>query len=132
MVAKPEGEKPDQKTWFNNFWKQYPRKMGKTLAAKRFKSKIKKQSDYDLLMKALDRYNQYVSNSNIQREYIKHGSTWMGEWEDWLENDIGDAKQQSVKSIDQRIADMNARQGVGIIDVTPGVNASKLLEPSYG
>jgi hypothetical protein len=83
-------------------------------------------------MKALDRYNQYVSNSNIQREYIKHGSTWMGEWEDWLENDIGDAKQSSGLSIDQRIADMNARQGIGVIDVTPSLNASKLLEPSYG
>lgn len=132
LVAKPEEEKPDQKTWFNNFWKQYPRKMGKTLAAKRFKSKIKKQSDYDLLMKALDRYNQYVSNSNIQSEYIKYGSTWMGEWEDWLENDIGETEQRFAKSIDERIADMNARQSIGIIDVTPSANASKLLEPSYG
>jgi hypothetical protein len=132
LVAKPEEEKPDQETWFKNFWGKYPRKMGKTLAAKRFKSKIKKESDYNLLMQALDRYNQYVSSSNIQREYIKHGSTWMGEWEDWLENDIGGTDQQFTKSIDERIADMNARQGLGIIDVTPSVNASKFLEPSYG
>jgi len=132
LVAKPEEEKPDQKAWFNNFWGKYPRKMGKTLAAKRFKSKIKKESDYNLLMQALDRYNQYVSSSNIQREYIKHGSTWMGEWEDWLENDIGGTDQQFTKSIDERIADMNARQRIGIIDVTPSANASKLLEPSYG
>lgn len=127
LVAKPEEEKPDQKAWFNDFWDKYPRKMGKTLAAKRFKSKIKKQSDYELLMQAVDRYNQYISNLNIKREYIKHGSTWMGEWEDWLEIDIGETEQQFAKSIDERIADMNARQGVGIINVTPNNKKAELV-----
>jgi hypothetical protein len=93
--------------------------MGKTLAAKRFNSKIKKESDYKLLMQAIDRYNQYIDNKNIQIEYIKHGSTWMNEWKDWLENDIGDIKQSSWLSIDERIAEMNARQNSNIINVTP-------------
>lgn len=126
VVDKPEEpeEAPNQKTWFKDFWEQYPRnhlgrKMGKTLAAKRFKSKIKKESDYNLLMQALDSYNQYISNSNMNRKFIKHGSTWMNEWEDWLENDIGDVKQSSGLSIDERIAEMNARQKSNIINVTP-------------
>lgn len=131
LVAKPEEEKPDQKAWFNDFWGKYPRKMGKTLAAKRFKSKIKKKSDYELLIQAVDRYNQYISNLNIKREYIKHGSTWMGEWEDWLDNDIGYSKQSSGLSIDQRIADMNARQNLGIINVTPNNKRAELVGVSY-
>jgi len=121
LVAKPEEteEAPNQKTWFNEFWGKYPRKMGKTLASKRFKSKIKKESDYRLLMQAVERYNQYIDNKNIQSEYIQHGSTWMNEWEDWLENDIGDVKQSSGLSIDERIAEMNARQSSNVINVTP-------------
>ncbi len=131
LVAKPERKKPDQETWFNNFWKQYPRKMGKTLATKRFKSKIKKQSDYELLMQAVDRYNQYIDNKNIRGEYIKHGSTWMNEWADWLENDIGDVKQSSGLSIDERIAEMNARQNSNIINVTPYNKQMVLVGGSY-
>src|SRR6056300_1525744 len=72
LVAKPEEteEAPNQKAWFNEFWGKYTRKMGKTLAAKRFKSKIKKESDYRRLMQAIDRYNQYINNKNIKSEYI--------------------------------------------------------------
>ena len=133
LVAKPEEteEASNQKTWFNEFWGKYPRKMGKTLAAKRFKSKIKKESDYRRLMQAIDRYNQYINNKNIQSEYIKHGSTWMNEWEDWLENDIGDVKQSSGLSIDERIAEMNARQNSSIINVTPYNNQMVLVGGSY-
>ena len=129
-VGKPE-EASNQKTWFKEFWVKYPRKMGKTLAAKRFMSKIKKESDYKLLMQAIDRYNQYIDNKNIQSEYIKHGSTWMNEWEDWLENDIGDIKQSSGLSIDERIAEMNARQNLNVINVTPYNNQMVLVGCSY-
>ena len=39
VVAKNEAEETlNQKAWFNEFWGKYPRKMGKTLASKRFKS----------------------------------------------------------------------------------------------
>lgn len=132
VVAKEEaGEAPIQKTWFNEFWEKYPRKMGKTLASKRFKSNIKKESDYRLLMQAIDRYNQYIDNKNIQIEYIKHGSTWMNEWKDWIENDIGDVKQSSGLSIDDRIAEMNARQNSKIINVTPYNSQMVLVGGSY-
>jgi len=136
LVDKPEEEKPDQKAWFKNFWEQYPRnhlgrKIGKTLAAQRFKSKIKKESDYNLLMQALDCYNQYISKSNMNRKFIKHASNWINQWKDWLENDIGDFKQSSGLSIDQRIADMNARQNLGIINVTPNNKRNELAGVSY-
>lgn len=136
LVAKPEEEKTDQETWFNNFWDQYPlnhmgRKMGKKLATQRFKSKIKKESDYNLLMQALDCYNQYISKSNMNRKFIKHVSSWMNQWEDWLENDIGETEQRFAKSIDDRIADMNARQNLGIINVTPNNKKAKLVGVGY-
>jgi len=83
------------------------------------------------LMQAIDRYNQYIKNKNIQSEYIKHGSTWMNEWKDWLENDIGDVKQSSGLSIDERIAEMNARQNSNIINVTPYNNQMVLVGGSY-
>lgn len=129
-------EEPDkasnQKEWFNEFWGKYPRTdVGKTPAAKRFKSKIKKESDYRLLMQAVDRYNQYCINNNKKKEFIKHGATWIGEWEDWLENDIGDVKQSSGLSIDERIAEMNARQNSNIINVTPHNKQMALVGGSY-
>jgi hypothetical protein len=55
----------------------------------------------------------------------------MNEWEDWLENDIGDVKQSSGLSIDERIAEMNARQNLNIINVTPYNKQMVLVGGSY-
>jgi hypothetical protein len=48
-----------------------------------------------------------------------------------LDNDIGDSKQSSGLSIDQRIAEMNARQNLGIINVTPNNKRAELVGVGY-
>lgn len=123
VATKPDEDKAlgisDKSQWFLDFWSKYPRKMGKTVAEKRFKSQIKNHADYQLLIDAVNRYKQYILNNQTQREFIKHGSTWMGEWRDWLEVDIDIDDKPPELSVDDRIANMNARNGLNIIDVTP-------------
>jgi len=79
---------------FEKIWIIYPKKQGKKEALKSFVKARKKGVDFELMLKGLENYNNYITNNHITNKYIKQGSTWFNQ-ECW--ND--DYKVENKKSI---------------------------------
>ena len=75
---------------FENLWGRYPKKDGKKEALRHFKSTVKTMDRFDLISKALDNYIESIKGVN--RQYVKNGSTWFNNWEDWknIDDAVGD------------------------------------------
>ena len=86
--ANPVGNKKINPDQFEEFWKLYPRKVGKPTAKQRWitlsKKPSKDQPDFDTIKKAIQ--EQSKSDQWQDPKYIPHPSTWItGErWEDEL------------------------------------------------
>ena len=70
-------------------YKTYPRKEGKTRGIKICLREIKTPADFQALQIAVSRYTQHVRKQATEPRFIKIFSTFMGEWRDWVEPDIG-------------------------------------------
>lgn len=70
---------------FDALYKIYPRKEGKKRGIEICKRQIKTQDDYNKLELAIKNYARIKKGS----EFIKHFSTFMNEWSDWLDPDAG-------------------------------------------
>lgn len=72
-------------------YKAYPRRIGKQKGLAKLKTVVKSQNDFDRVMSAIERYAQHLKSSNTEAKYIKHFSTFMTSWQDWLDPDVGTA-----------------------------------------
>jgi hypothetical protein len=61
----------------------FPRHIGKTKGLLRAKRAIKTQKDYDNLKLAIENYSNHVSG--FEKQFIKHFSSFMSDWEDWID-----------------------------------------------
>lgn len=73
---------------FDKLWRQYPNKQGRIDAIRHFKKSVRGNEDVQipLITKALNNYLAHVADKDPR--YIKNGSTWFHQWEDWVENPI--------------------------------------------
>lgn len=70
---------------FENFWKEYPRREGKTSALKAWNSKIKSGIDPSDLIKAASNYHDQCIDMDKERKYIKLPATFLnGDWDELL------------------------------------------------
>lgn len=70
---------------FEELWKLYPKKLGKSAALKHYKKHLKKDSDlFDKVKAGILKYIEYIKNNNIENQFIKYGSSFFYEkcWED--------------------------------------------------
>lgn len=72
---------------FEELWTLYPNKKSKSKAMKSYvKARMRKKEPvtYEQVKHGLDRYVKYIHESNINIQYIKHGSTWFNQecWND--------------------------------------------------
>jgi hypothetical protein len=72
-----------QEEWFDIFYSQYPKKVGKADAKKKFKSKCKSEKRFKEIMDGLNKQNQTVF-SKRETKYIPNPSTWLNQerWND--------------------------------------------------
>lgn len=84
---------------FTPIYQKYPRKVGKTLGLKICKRSIKTQEDYDLLMKAVTRYHDECVREAKKPEYIRHFSSFMNHWRDYLDHDYGTVAKAPSKQV---------------------------------
>jgi len=68
---------------FERIYSLYPRKMGKKRGKERFKRQIKTPDDYKNFEKAV--HNYIICTKNTEKQYMKHFSTFMLDWEDFIE-----------------------------------------------
>ena len=66
---------------FQTLWDKYPNRQGKKNALRHFNSKVKTDEDLANIAIALD---NYLKSGNVKNGFIKNGSTWFNEWQDWI------------------------------------------------
>lgn len=66
---------------FEDIWSKYPKKDGRKAAERSFKASVKTEQDYADIQKAL---KNYLDSSDVARGFIKNGSTWFNNWQDWI------------------------------------------------
>ena len=101
----------DQTNLFNDFWGQYPRKVGKQKAEKAF-NKLDAATQQDAL-EGIARYAQFWEQQQTVLEYIPHPTTWINaaRWEDEL-------TEPSASTSDIRQYDQPSRPQCDICDST--------------
>ena len=67
---------------FDLLWAKYPSKDGKKNALRHFQRTVKTEKDLANINKALD---NYLSSKRVLDGYIKNGSTWFNQWEDYID-----------------------------------------------
>lgn len=70
---------------FDNLWQRYPKRLGKKMAEKHFRASVKTKADWERINKALDTYLAYIRVEGIADQFVKHGSTWFNNWQDWVD-----------------------------------------------
>lgn len=70
---------------FENIWNQYPRKDGRKQAEQHFKVSVKTEQAYIDIQKALA---NYLKSDNVKKGFIKNGSTWFNNWQDWVNVEV--------------------------------------------
>lgn len=75
---------------FEELWKLYPRKAGKSKAFKAYKSARKEGATNEEIRQGIFNYISWIKQHKTQAEYIKHGSTFFNEraWNDNLDSEI--------------------------------------------
>jgi hypothetical protein len=63
---------------FEQFWKQYPRKVAKRVAQRKFEAL--REDEQKLALEALPNHLKYWKTKNTEMDYIPHASTWIGQY----------------------------------------------------
>ena len=84
-----------KKIWFAEFWKEYPKKVGKADAEKKFNSKCKSEKTFKEIMDGLNKQNQTVF-SKRETKYIPNPSTWLNQerWNDEYDDGQGLSREE--------------------------------------
>lgn len=72
-------------------YKSYPLKKGKHKGFEKARREITSARELDDLRFAVNAYKADVERNKTKPEYIKHFSTFMSEWKDWLDPETGSA-----------------------------------------
>lgn len=83
---------------FNDLYKSYPKKIGKAKGLARLKTQLKSDEDINNFNLAVKNYCNYCSNNAIEQRFIKHFSTFVNEWQDWLDPETGNHTNFAKKS----------------------------------
>lgn len=95
---------------FASLYSTYPRKVGKTRGIQICEKTIRSPEDLAALSLAVKKYKDFVKAENIEPRFIKHFSTFMSSWRDWLDPDAGSAEKKD--SWEEFLALERERKGV--------------------
>lgn len=73
----------EKKKIFEEFWSQYPRRVGKKVSERYFNSSVRTYDDVENMAIALKHYKQ---SEKVKNNYIMNGSTWFNNWQDFIED----------------------------------------------
>ena len=90
---------------FEELWKLYPNKKGKTDAYKKFKKLIDNGTSIEIIKDGIQRYKNYIEAEHIKPKYIKYGSTFFNQ-ECWRD-DFTVTREPTTKDIADKIDFMN-------------------------
>ena len=84
---------------FNEFYSEYPKKVGKAIVLKKYKQGLYKK--HDEIMAGLEKWNAKWKADKTEKQYIPHASTWINQkrWEDEVEVEKESDIKSNIKSI---------------------------------
>ena len=86
---------------FESLYEKYPRKVGKAAGLRKAKVQIKTLEAYEELRTAIARYTNYCIAQKTEPRFIKHFSSFMSDWRDWLDPGAGSSHSEpTLKPID--------------------------------
>jgi hypothetical protein len=79
---------------FEEIYKSYPLKKGKTDGISILQGTVKTEEDFEAFRKAVSKYASHCSRNGTDSKYIQHFSTFVGtkekqRWRDWVDDDAG-------------------------------------------
>jgi len=86
---------------FNALYQEYPRKEGKTRGVQTLKRRIKNQSQFEALRRAVSNYAAHCLKNAIEKKYTKLFSTFANEWEDWADVEVEKRNPGIILSTEQ-------------------------------
>lgn len=93
---------------FDAAYKRFPRKEGKTRGYKIMKREVKSERDFLDLKKAIENYAEYTKNTELT--FIKHFSTFMNEWRDWINPEIETSEQRVQREVEEALRNIHAKR----------------------
>lgn len=90
---------------FEQFWKQYPRKIAKKAAERVWKRMT--ASEREAALQAIDKHAEYWRLKETSQEFIPHPSTWLnqGRWDDELDMSRKLNKQEALEARNQAVGE---------------------------
>jgi len=84
-ATKEPNPKPikDLSEFFEKLWKSYPKKDGRKSAEKHYHATVKNVDDIDRINFALGNYLTHIETNKVDPKFIKNGSTFFNNWQDW-------------------------------------------------
>lgn len=70
-------------------YRLYPRKLGKSQGMRSALKTIRSSKDVEDLKKAILKYRAHIERENTLPQYVMYFGTFMNQWTDWLEDDVG-------------------------------------------
>jgi predicted N-acyltransferase len=69
--------------FFEKIWNAYPKKDGKKQAGRHYFATVTNDTDMEQINLALGNYLNHIETNKIELKFIKNGSTWFNNWQDW-------------------------------------------------
>lgn len=88
-----------------DLYKRYPRKMGKKRGMEKLKKIIKTETDFEAFLLAIENYKRYLIREGVEAQYIKYFSTFVNEYEDWIDDEAGTVELEDKFSFLKEVAD---------------------------
>ena len=87
------------KAAFDDVWASYPRRLGKNAAERHFRASVRNPEDLANLKKAIANYCRQIQERKTETNYIKHGSTFFNNWQDYIELFENEQDPQKLKDL---------------------------------
>lgn len=83
---------------FAEFWNGYPRKVDKKKAEKAYLRLLAHGKDPAQILLARENYRDYLKANGTEKQFIRHPTTFLNSFEDYLDSDFGKSEDFSSKS----------------------------------
>jgi hypothetical protein len=111
---------------FEDWYKEYPRKISKANAKKSYLSALKKV-DKDILLSSVKNFSIVVKNNNTEEKFIPHPSTWLNQerWEDYKPKVKASALPMGIRKVDGYWVDLYRNKKLFSVESNPNPDWSK-------
>ncbi len=83
----------------SELYDSYPRKVGRKKGLARLRTILAKNGAFEQIQLAITNYTSHCENLKMETKFIKHFTTFLSEWEDWLDPGHGGGKTFATNAV---------------------------------